>query len=145
MFCTKCGTELKDDSKFCHNCGATVKPKAQEDTLGPEVFAPTPQPTAQTTQPKPQQLTQQPAQQTTNQNEGIFGLLGFILSFFVPIAGLILSIIGMKKTKNRGFAIAGLVISIVSMVITFIVMVAVIAAADTVSDYPYYYYLASLI
>lgn len=24
MFCEKCGSELKDDSKFCGNCGASV-------------------------------------------------------------------------------------------------------------------------
>lgn len=143
MYCTKCGTKLKEDSKFCHNCGATVKPAVQNDPLGPEIFAPTPQPTTQTYS---QPVYQQPAQQATNQNDGNQGLLGFIFSFFIPIAGLILSIIGLKKTRYRGLAIAGLIISIVNMVISFILMVVYVAAIGSIiADDPYYYYLASMI
>ena len=28
-FCTKCGTELKEDAKFCPSCGAPAEPKAE--------------------------------------------------------------------------------------------------------------------
>ena len=51
-------------------------------------------------------------------------LVGFILSFIVPIAGLICSIIGFKNSKisgkRRGFALAGIIISAVSMFINII-------------------------
>lgn len=51
-------------------------------------------------------------------------LAGFICSFFVSLVGLILSIIGYRKSKElngegRGLAIAGIIISIVSMVLSF--------------------------
>ena len=48
-------------------------------------------------------------------------ILGFVLSFFVPLAGLIICAVALKKMKeegseeNKGLAIAGLVIGIVSM------------------------------
>lgn len=29
-FCTKCGTEISDNEKFCHQCGAKVKGGAEE-------------------------------------------------------------------------------------------------------------------
>ena len=33
MFCSKCGTQLNDDAKFCNNCGASVG--AQENNANP--------------------------------------------------------------------------------------------------------------
>lgn len=57
----------------------------------------------------------------SNGNDNIFAIVGFICSFFVSIAGLILSIIGLKKVKDcgtgKGFAIAGIVISSVQILI----------------------------
>jgi len=53
-------------------------------------------------------------------------IVGFVLSFIIPLAGFICSIIGMNKCKkeNRpghGIALAGLIISIVMWVINTIV------------------------
>ena len=51
----------------------------------------------------------------------VMSIVGFVLSFFVPIAGLVCSIIGLKQCKasgdgeGRGFAIAGIVISSISV------------------------------
>lgn len=60
-------------------------------------------------------------------DNNVVALVGFILSFFVPIAGLICSIIGLKNSringKRRGFAIAGIIISAVTMFFNFIFMV----------------------
>ncbi|MEO8068330.1 MAG: hypothetical protein ABI599_11610 [Flavobacteriales bacterium] len=51
----------------------------------------------------------------------IFALLGFIFAFIFPIAGLVLSIIGMNRTRGggrgHGLALAGLIISIVFLAI----------------------------
>ncbi|MCH5350757.1 MAG: zinc-ribbon domain-containing protein [Clostridiales bacterium] len=72
--------------------------------------------------PPPQNNAGAPAK-----DNNTLALVGFILSFFVPIAGLICSIMGLKKagpTGNRkGMAIAGIVISAVQMFINFIMIV----------------------
>ncbi len=51
----------------------------------------------------------------------IFALLGFIFAFIFPIAGLVLSIIGLNRTRSggrgHGLALAGLIISIVFIVV----------------------------
>lgn len=37
MYCSFCGTELKDDAKFCHNCGKAVgQAPAQETSEQPQ-------------------------------------------------------------------------------------------------------------
>lgn len=37
MYCSFCGTELKDDAKFCHNCGKAVgQAPAQESSSQPQ-------------------------------------------------------------------------------------------------------------
>jgi len=54
--------------------------------------------------------------------DNTLAIIGFVLSFFVSIAGLICSAIALKNEKEHnysnpyhGFAIAGLIISIVSI------------------------------
>ncbi len=70
-----------------------------------------------------------------------------MLSFFVPIAGLICSILGIKRApqyggKGQGLAIAGLVISIVYWIIGIIISVTVLpelfASLGGGGYYPYY-------
>lgn len=34
-FCTKCGNKLLPDAKFCHRCGATVKPVTKPKPVAP--------------------------------------------------------------------------------------------------------------
>lgn len=55
-------------------------------------------------------------------NNKSLAILGFVLSFFVSIAGLIVSAVALKKfkesgeTDGKGFATAGLIIGIISLV-----------------------------
>ena len=58
---------------------------------------------------------------------------GFILSFFIALAGLICSIIGLKQAKERGekgrgLAIAGIIISALSIVLSLALVVAFTSA-----------------
>jgi hypothetical protein len=48
----------------------------------------------------------------------ILGIAGILFSFFgvVPLIGLIFSILGMKSVTRKGFAIAGLVMSIIGLI-----------------------------
>lgn len=58
----------------------------------------------------------------------IFALLGFIFAFLLPLAGLILSLIGMHQTSpgdghGHGLAVAGLIISIIALIIVVTVVI----------------------
>lgn len=80
-----------------------------------------------------------------NKKENIYAILGFTLSFVNNIAGLILSIIGLSKAKEyesgKGLSIAGIIISIVKMVVSFIIgvlfVLILIFADDEYMDYSY--------
>lgn len=60
-------------------------------------------------------------------NEKTLAIVGFVLSFIVSLAGLIVSAIALNKykqtgaTEGKGFATAGLIISIVSMALTVLI------------------------
>lgn len=62
-----------------------------------------------------------------NKTQNTFAIVGFILSFFIAIAGLIVSIIGLKKSKEfnngKGLSIAGIIISSLSIFFSLIVLI----------------------
>ena len=91
VYCKNCGREVSPDAALCPNCGAKIEPQNKKPI-------------------------------------NALGIAGFVLSlislwggsvFVVPIVGLILSAIGVaqrEKYSSNGFATAGLVISIVTLV-----------------------------
>lgn len=98
MFCKNCGKEIDDKAVVCPYCGVL-----QDKSLAH-------------------------SKQPTN----TLAIVGFVLSFFIAIAGLICSILGRKRANElggngKGLATAGIVISIVSMVISFIYLMIVIS------------------
>jgi hypothetical protein len=80
-----------------------------------------------------------PNKQSTN----VFVIIGFILSFLIPLVGLILSIVGLsqiKKTKQKGhgLAIAGIILSIVFMffqILFFFIVLATLFSSPTLVPY----------
>jgi hypothetical protein len=73
-----------------------------------------------------------PAPAAIMENPGkTLGIVGLILAFFVNIAGLIVSIIALNKSKKAGYtnglALAGIIVSIVSIVVTTIVIISLVA------------------
>lgn len=56
-----------------------------------------------------------------------FAIAGFILSFFIPLLGLILSIVGLNKVKEtssgKGLSIAGIIISAGWMVLSVLLVI----------------------
>ncbi len=70
-----------------------------------------------------------------------YAIIGFVLSFFVSIAGLILSIIGLKKSKDfndgKGLSIAGIIISSILLVIKiFVIVIAILGFIYSFNKYP---------
>ena len=109
MFCKNCGKEIDDRAVVCPYCGVQVG--------GLDA-----------------------AQEKTN----TLAIVGFILSFFIAIAGLICSIIALKRAPSfggngKGLATAGIVISIVAIVIAVIYIFIVVAMITAASQVGYYY------
>ena len=101
MYCKNCGKEINDNAYVCPNCGVKTESALADNSS---------------------------AAKKTN----VLAIVGFVLSFFIPIAGLICSILGMKKAsefggKGHGLALAGVIISAVSMAIILIVVIIEVA------------------
>lgn len=99
MYCSNCGNQIDDNAVVCIHCGCAT-------------------PNAQNNQPA--------AQKPTESNT--LAIVGFVLSFFIAIAGLICSILGLKRVpeyngNGRGLAIAGIVISSISMFLTIVIYI----------------------
>lgn len=99
-YCTYCGKEICDDAVICTNCGALAQPNGIET-------------------PSTALAGNQKTEQNTKYN--VLCILGFVLSFFFGIVGLILSCIGLSQAQKRnekcqGLAIAGIVISCLAIV-----------------------------
>lgn len=80
--------------------------------------------------------------QTTNASNGSssngMAIAGFVLSFFIPLLGLIFSIIGLKRSKEtnngKGLSTAGIIISCITMVITLIIGIISFSAVNDTID-----------
>lgn len=111
MFCKSCGKEIADNATVCPYCGAVAN---QPSAPAQQSYAPPPAPVEKNT----------------------MATVGLILAFVAPLIGLILSIIGLKKSKElggegRSLSIAGIVISCIEMaaIVLFVVVYVVIIVA----------------
>ncbi len=89
-YCTHCGAEIHDEAVVCPKCGCAVGPYAE---------------TRQTSR---------------GGGWNILAIVGFALSFFNAVVGLILSAVGRKQISQSGekgkeLAVAGIVISAVQI------------------------------
>lgn len=128
-FCSNCGSQIGDESKFCPNCGKTLDAQnaGQQQTQ-----------TTQTSQPNYQQGYQPNYQQTqTKPKLNIMALVGFILGCvsilinfwgIVGIIALVFSIVGYTQIKNtgnggKGLAITGIILGAIGVVWGFISLI----------------------
>ncbi len=123
MFCPHCGKQVNETDIFCASCGANLNgnPFESQFTQQKESDNPPYNPP----QCAPYETQSNP---NTSTSTNAIAIVGFVLSFFCAIAGLVCSIIGLQKSKEaggtgKGLAIAGIVISAVSMFCTFIFMI----------------------
>lgn len=127
MFCPNCGHSHDDNDKFCAYCGTKFDEPAQKKEDG-RVFEEVEPNANHTFNQAPPQPNQQYIYVNNQQSEkNGMAITGFVLSFIVPILGLIFGIIGLNRAnalpnKNgRGMAIAAIIIASVSMVLDVIV------------------------
>ena len=106
-YCSRCGAEIYDEAVICTKCGCAV------DGMNGGSY------------------------NSASNNYNVLAIVGFVLSFFSTIVGLIISIIAYKQVKQTGekgkeLAIAGIVISSISIaiaVLVFIIYFGIIFAA----------------
>lgn len=112
-YCTKCGTELTDDTAFCPNCGtASQTANTESGAQNNNQNAPDPKPA--------------PAVETKKtSNALILGIVAIVAAFVPPLNTIspIVSIIGIvfgaKEAKASGEKV-GLILSICSLIPTLI-------------------------
>jgi hypothetical protein len=117
MYCSKCGEQNADESKFCKNCGAALTQVVDTSRL--------------THEPRPP-VIQQVDKTTRTSGLAIASLvLGILSVFFSPLGilaiifgGVAISQTGKDTTLGgRGMAITGLVLGIVIIAIWIIAIV----------------------
>ncbi len=108
---------------FCKNCGKEIDDSA--------VVCPN---CGVATENMAKNTTPVPAQKNT------IAVVGFVLSFFTSLIGLIVSIVGLVNAKKpeyngdgKSFAIAGIIISSIETVLIIIIYAAVIGTACAVA------------
>lgn len=113
MNCTVCGTPYIKGAAFCSKCGNNL-------AFAQGMPGPTPM----------MDYAAAYAAPTVMRTSGM-AIAGFVLSFFCGLLGLIFSCIGYSECKNSGgtvggggLAIAGIVISVVSMFIGVLLAIA---------------------
>ena len=120
-YCKYCGAQLDDDAVVCVKCGRALGEQPQGQTI----------------------IVQAPAAEPDRKQNGcgiagfVFGLIGMIISWVtsvllwwlaIPFAalGFLLSLIGIivgkAKKQNVGLGIAGLILSILSVIIVAVVV-----------------------
>lgn len=131
MFCRYCGKELNDKAVVCPGCGILTCEESAPKTKEAQQIPYRPQTAYQQPQAQPQQQTyqQQPVYQAQPRprKTNVLAIVGFVLSFFVCLAGLICSAIALKQVKTsgedgRGLALAGVIISAISLGILIVAL-----------------------
>ena len=114
-YCTNCGEKVEEYYNVCPRCGTSLKNNkfVSEDN--------------QYRRSNSYSSTSEINDDKRKSSEGessfdTFAIVGFVLTFFIPIVGLIFSISGMKSTKNKGFAIAGVILNSIIVLFTVIVI-----------------------
>lgn len=110
MFCKICGYELQSNAKICPRCGSDVETSEFVDSNSYTASAPAAYPKTS-------------GRAITGFVLSLAGLC--FLSIVCGVLGIIFSVLGRKDVisksmKGKGFAVAGLVISIVAIAVTLL-------------------------
>jgi len=129
MFCSKCGKEISDKDKYCPYCGCENSQNEKSRNESSDL--------------QQKEVTQTPVQEI--RADKTVGVLSLVFAFIFPLVGLIISIIGLVKYKdkeNKSLCTAGLIISGIDIILYFVIsiflMMAIVAGANY---HPNYFFL----
>lgn len=165
MYCPNCGSQLEDQATFCSECGTRTNvaesAPAPQPTPSPapvqqQVQAqPVPQPVQQAAPvsrpaPPPNQGYQQPqgvrpGTVDLNAPLGVFSYVGMFILMAIPLLNFIMMlmwIFGSQVNRNKkNFAIAVLVMAVISIVLSFVLGGAIAAIlVPLMEDMEFYTY-----
>lgn len=132
--CSVCGCYSSEDAVCCPVCGVNF-PEAKKEMQVPVV-----QPSVNSMS-VPSVLSEAASQETKYNRMAI---AGFVLSLmgvatcigsFLQLAGLLLSSASVKKTRLKGFSVAGIIISSVALSISMLIWLILILNGDLVLEY----------
>lgn len=115
------------------------QPLAEQPVGSPpqQVGQPVGQPTPPVATP-PQPMTPQAPGMVSEDPGKTLGIIGLILAFLFGIAGLVISIIARSKSKaagySNGLAVAGIIVSIINMIVTTVLVVSIVFLGMTALD-----------
>jgi len=98
MFCTECGTQLKENQSFCTNCGSAVEITSPARAEQPHVPAP---PSAMPSQQVPSVEQKTPELETQTRQTALLLHLSLLAGFIIPLAGLIAPILIWQMKKDE--------------------------------------------
>ena len=100
-YCRRCGTQLKDEASFCHNCGTHVV------AVSTQTPPPTPSPVSQTYQAPPQASSAQPTTATSSSRKDpwVFIAVGLVvvLVLAVTIVTFLMAPLGYWDFANNSY------------------------------------------
>ncbi len=128
MYCTKCGAELDENTKFCTSCGASTE-KTSENIQTPT------EPINVADNSQNQEKSNEKTFSIISLVSGIVGVicccyLGVILNFIPAGLAIIFAFLSKKETnKFNGMAMSGLIMGITSIVLSILFLIVLIIYA----------------
>ena len=144
MICPKCNQTVEEGAKFCTNCGAALEDAVKQETeqvTEPETAHaveenPVPETAAQTPEGTPVMTPANERYEEPKKKTNGLAIAGLVCSIVTPfnILSLVLSIVGLvlgiKKwnSSGKGLAIAGIIVSGISLILDSVALTFIIAA-----------------
>ena len=131
-FCNGCGTQLEANAAFCSKCGKTSGASVPNNANA-----------APPQQPYPPYGYNPHGYYPPVQQPGhglavgsmVLGIVSLIFSWFpylipLSIVGTVLAVVAMKQGNKGGMAIAGLICSLIALIISAIVLIVIISTIN---------------
>lgn len=136
-FCTECGSNVSDETKFCPSCGKAInkdvsiqqQPQVQPEQTKPE--EPVNAPVLQISQPSVihtySGMDTAPPKGSRYAVMGTFGYIGTFILFMIPILGLIFSIAwsfsGTVNLNRRNLSRTYLIFTVIAVILCIISLI----------------------
>ena len=129
MFCSNCGKEITGKDRFCPYCGCENFQNENSETNAATV--------------EQKEVAQTPVQE--KRVDKTIGVLALVFAFVFPLVGLIISICGLAKYKdkeNKALCMAGLIITVIDIIIYFVASIFLMGAiVAEVNNHQNYFFL----